>query len=384
MQIYSLVLKLFDWIFLLLFGEKLKLDDLQFAYQPGGSTTMCTWAAIETIGYFLRNGSEVFSCLMDMTKAFDLVQHSLLFQKLIFAGIPKIFIRILLFIYMFQFANVRWNGVFSEVFSLCNGVRQGAILSGILYCFYVNGMFEDLRRSGHGCRINSTFYVVFGYSDDTYLLAPSLDTLQEMLKICEVYAMKHNLRFSTDPNQRKCKTKCLAFLKRDRELKQLQLCGTPLPWVSEGLHLGNNLENKYDGMKHDMEVKRAKYIAKNCEILQEFFFAHPETRSRSNLIYNSHFTGSPIWDIFSKQANMVENTWNKSIRCMFDLPLQTHRNLIEPVSGTKHLKFLLIKRFMSFLNQIEKSTKHAQTCETSCCLLRKITLRTSMVEKLTN
>ena len=159
--ISSLILKLLDWIFLLLFGDKLKLDDLQFAYQPGASTTMCTWAAIETIGYFLRNGSEVFTCLMDMTKAFDLVQHSLLFQKLISAGIPKIFIRIILFIYMFQFANVRWNGMFSDIFSLCNGVRQGAILSGILYCFYVNGMFEDLRRSGHGCRINGNFYGVF-------------------------------------------------------------------------------------------------------------------------------------------------------------------------------------------------------------------------------
>ena len=220
-------------------------------------------------------------------------------------------------------------------------------------------MFEDLRRSGHGCRINSTFYGAFGYSDDTYLLAPSLEALQEMLQICEAYAMKHNLRFSTDPNPRKCKTKCLAFLNRDRELKQLQLCGTPLPWVSEGLHLGNNLENQYNGMKHDMVVKRAKYITKNCEIIQEFFFAHPETRIKSNLIHNSHFTGSPIWDIFSKQANMIENSWNRSIRCMFDLPLETHRSLIEPVSGTKHLKFVLIQRFMSFLNQIEKSSKYA-------------------------
>ena len=44
---------------------------------------------------------------------------------------------------------------------------------------------------------------------------------------------------------------------------------------------------------------------------------------------------------------------------MFDLPLETHRSLIEPVSGTKHLKFVLIQRFMSFLNQIEKSSKYA-------------------------
>ena len=44
---------------------------------------------------------------------------------------------------------------------------------------------------------------------------------------------------------------------------------------------------------------------------------------------------------------------------MFDIPLQTHIELIEPVSGTNHLKFLLINRFLSFLNQIGKSSKYA-------------------------
>ena len=38
----SLILKLLDWIILLLFGDSLGVDELQFAYQPGSSTTMCT------------------------------------------------------------------------------------------------------------------------------------------------------------------------------------------------------------------------------------------------------------------------------------------------------------------------------------------------------
>ena len=56
--ISSLILKLIDWIILTLFGVTLGLDDLQFAYQPGCSTTMCTWSIIETISYFMRNGSK--------------------------------------------------------------------------------------------------------------------------------------------------------------------------------------------------------------------------------------------------------------------------------------------------------------------------------------
>ena len=96
----SLILKLIDWIILILFGDSLGLDELQFAYQPGCSTTMCTWSVVETINYFLRNGSDVFGCCMDMTKAFDLVKHSLLFNKLLQAGLPLIFLRLLMYIYI--------------------------------------------------------------------------------------------------------------------------------------------------------------------------------------------------------------------------------------------------------------------------------------------
>ena len=107
--ISSLVLKLLDWVILLLFGTKLGIDDLQYAYQPGVSASMCTWTAIETVSYFLRNGGNVFSCLMDMTKAFDLVKHSVLFRKFLKAGLSAVFIRLLIFIYINQFANIRWN-----------------------------------------------------------------------------------------------------------------------------------------------------------------------------------------------------------------------------------------------------------------------------------
>ena len=54
---------------------------------------------------------------------------------------------------------------------------------------------------------------------------------------------------------------------------------------------------------------------------------------------------------------MLENSWNVSFRRMYDLPLQTHRNLVEPVSQQLHLKKLLIKRFLSFILQIQKYEK---------------------------
>ena len=296
---------------------------------------------------------------MDMTKAFDMVKHSLLFKKLISAGLSIIFVRLLIFIYINQFANVNWNGTYSSVFSIGNGVRQGAILSGILYCFYTNDLFKNLRRKRTGCWVNCNYMGIFGYSDDNLLVAPSLDSLQEMLLTCEDYAEKHNLKFSTDPNPSKCKTKCIAFLFKNRKINDVKLCGVPLPWVKSGKHLGNSINENCDGMKQDMKVKRAAFIGKNNELNQEFWFCHPLTKLKLNMIYNFHFTGSPLWDLFSREAIMFENTWNTSVRIMFDIPLQTHKYFIEPLSKTKHLKKVLLRRFISFIKQIENSTKNS-------------------------
>ena len=353
----SLVLKLIDWIILLLFGTTLGLDDLQFAYQAGSSTTMCTWAVVETISYFLRNGSEVFGCTMDMTKAFDLVKHSILFRKLWIKGLSVIFLRLLLFIYMMQIANVKWNGDISSQFSLGNGVRQGGVISAILYCFYVNDLFTLLRQRGEGCWVQGTFCGIYGYSDDNFLLAPSLHALQCMIDTCEEYAEAHNLKFSTDPDPVKCKTKCLAFTTRKRELKQMMLCGNPLPWVNHCKHLGNHLENKINGMKHDLTIKQAQYINKNNDLEQEFYFCHPQTKFNINKIYNSHFTGSPLWNLFGSEALKMESTWNRSVKNMYDLPYATHRWLIEPISESLHLRRILIQRFLSFVRQVKKSEK---------------------------
>ena len=110
-------------------------------------------------------------------------------------------------------------------------------------------------------------------------------------------------------------------------------------------------------MKKDISVKRAQFIDKNCEINQEFYFAHPDTRFNLNRIYNGHFTGSPLWDLFCKESEMLENSFNVSFRATYDLPRSTHRYFVEAVTNQKHVKSVLIKRFLSFIDQIQRCPK---------------------------
>jgi len=123
--------------------------------------------------------------------------------------------------------------------------------------------------------------------------------------------------------------------------------------------LGSVFENILNGMKKDTLVKRANYIDKNCKLKQEFHFCHPDIQFHINRIYKSHFSGSSLWDLFCKESVMVENSWNVFFRTMYNLPRNTHRYFVETVSGTTHVKTILIKNFLSFISQIEKSNKMA-------------------------
>ena len=61
-----LLLKLIDLVILLLEGNKLTFDEMQFAYQAKASTIMCTWTVTSVVDQFNRGGLQVFGAAMDM------------------------------------------------------------------------------------------------------------------------------------------------------------------------------------------------------------------------------------------------------------------------------------------------------------------------------
>ena len=137
------------------------------------------------------------------------------------------------------------------------------------------------------------------------------------------------------------------------------LCENPLPWVDRLKHLGNNIANVMDGCQLDIKIKAAKYIEKNNTLNQEFYFAHPRTKIQVNNVYNTHFTGSQLWNLGCREMEKLESTYNKSIKIMYDLPVATHRYFMEPLTEKPHLSRTLIKRYLSFIGKIETSGKKA-------------------------
>ena len=105
------------------------------------------------VSRYIHNGSVVYGCFLDASKAFDLLDHHILFSKLQERGLPAPILCFLLGWYKSQQMRVRWNSFMSDSFSVCNGVRQGSVLSPVLFAVYLDGLLSELEGSGVYCFI---------------------------------------------------------------------------------------------------------------------------------------------------------------------------------------------------------------------------------------
>ena len=81
--------------------------------------------------------------------------------------------------------------------------RQGAVISPILFNFYMDNLFDLLKRNGSGCVIVGYYSGHFGFPDDILFLCPSRNGIQEMLDIDQRYIEEHRITFSTNPEPSK-------------------------------------------------------------------------------------------------------------------------------------------------------------------------------------
>ena len=88
--------EVFSYVIIELYQDNLMSSDMQFAYKTPHSTALCSVVYLETLQYYRQNGSQVFSCLLDASKAFNRIHYGKLFNMLFDRNLPTFVIRALL------------------------------------------------------------------------------------------------------------------------------------------------------------------------------------------------------------------------------------------------------------------------------------------------
>ena len=209
--------------------------------------------------------------------------------------IPAVVTRCILYMYMNQNAWTKWGRDNSEPFKMTNSTRQGSVLSPTIWSIYIEELIEELRKVNIGCTVGGVYMGIIVYADDVALLAPSRRAMELMLRICEKFAAKNNVVYSTDPNPTLSKSKCLYMTGKENKSYPvpLTLNGKSLPWVRNATHLGHEISEKCN-MELDTKIKRARFIENTTNIRETFAFAHPRQILRAIETYAVHLFGSNL------------------------------------------------------------------------------------------
>ena len=100
--------------------------------------------------------------------------------------------------YTYLSVCIRWGNAKSDHVFVSNGVKQGGIISPILFTLYMDIRFLKVKERRIGSFISDMFFGAIGYADDTALLAPSLSALKQMLKICDAFAVEYSVTFNIE------------------------------------------------------------------------------------------------------------------------------------------------------------------------------------------
>ena len=173
------------------------VEDEQNGFRKGRST-LEHLSSLTTIIETRKSASiSTFVSFVDFSKAYDRVPRDLLWLKLEKMGLNGNLLNSLQSIYQQVQCWVRVHGSLTKFFNVGTGLKQGCLLSPILFNLYLNDFICGIKEAGLGITVEGEKVAILVYADDIVLMAENEQDLQQMLNMlhewCKLWKMSVNL-----------------------------------------------------------------------------------------------------------------------------------------------------------------------------------------------
>jgi hypothetical protein len=241
-------------------------------------------------------GRNVYSCFIDFKKAFDSIPREKLFDKLLRIGIDGKFFNNIKVLYENDICQVKMSSGLTESFLANQGVKQGCILSPLLFNIFLADFSDYVSKPEcHPVKVLQEEMSCIMWADDIILFSQSEEGLQSMLDNLYSYTVDNGMQINADKTKVMIFNKTGKFFRRTfrvgndqifstNEYKYLGFLITPSGSIAAGL---KNLKDR---------ALKAYYKLKSG--LGYYFYSYPgitcylfDTMVKPILLYASDFWG---------------------------------------------------------------------------------------------
>ena len=337
------------------------IQDTQFGFRGGTGTREALFAIRVLVQNCRDVQKDVFLCFVDYEKAFDKVQHQKLIQVLRTTDVDEKDIRCIQSLYWHQSAHITTNNLTTDDIEIRRGVRQGCILSPLLFNLYSEAIFnETFEDEDTGIRVNGVYVNNIRYADDSVIIADTIEDLQQMIDRLNRTSNKYGLKVNSN------KTKLMIISRRKVPYTHAQLLvdGVALERVSCYKYLGGWLNGDWEDEKE---------IRVRIEVARQYFFRFKNILTNRDInlrlrmryvrcyVWSVLLYGMESWTLKRSIINKLEAFEMWTYRRMLKVPWTdrvTNEEILRRMEKDREILLNVKKRKTAYFGHIMRSPKY--------------------------
>lgn len=335
------------------------ISPTQFGFRQGFGTREALFSLTVLLQKCRDQRKDVYMCFIDYQKAFDCVKHTELIRLLQERKIDKNDLRFIKNLYMNQTASVRVGSETTQSFPIEKGVRQGCVLSPLLFNLYSEAVFESaLKDTEDGIKINGQVVNNLRYADDTVIIADSQEALQRLIDKINNEGERLGLKINSD------KTKVMIISRTPAVNSNILVNGKNIQRVPKFKYLGSWITEDLDPdteIRCRIEQARATFMNMRELLSNKSLDLMLRYRFVKCYIYSVLLYGVETWTIKANTMNRLEAFEMWVFRRMLKIPWTDHvtnAEVINRMGRERELLQLVKRRKAAYLGHIFRNTKY--------------------------
>ncbi|GFO04978.1 endonuclease-reverse transcriptase [Plakobranchus ocellatus] len=331
-----------------------ELAEEQSGFRPGRGTSDMLCSIQVMIEKVIESHKEAYIIFIDYSKAFDSVDHSLLFKTLTMMGFPPHLIVMIQSLYTNQEASIRWNNQHTESFKILKGVRQGCILSPHLFSLYTEQIMRETDVDQYGIEVGGRKISNLRYADDTALFAKNHEEASKFIEELNKAGVSKSLKLNAK------KTKYLYIGKNHQPISFEE---ENIEKVNTFKYLGSLKTDSGDNT-NDINAKIGKAKKRMQDLVNiwkdKTITLQLKIKTMKTLVWTVMTYGAEGWTIKKKQEKKINSAEMWFYRRLLRISWRerrTDQSILEELNEERKLLNYIKKRKLTFFGH---------TCRSKC------------------